>query len=321
MSKKLKILIIRYSSIGDILLTTPVIRCLKNQQKAEIHFITKKCYSQLLEENPYLSKLYFIETVNIDELKRNSYDYIIDLHNNLRSNIFSFKLSKKTIRYNKSNFKKMLLIIFGINLLDKKHVVERYMDTLKKINTKNDEIGLEYFLPNNYKTPISFKKEYIVWAIGASYFNKQLPIERIVEVSEKIKYPIILLGGKSDFQRANKIIELSNNKNIINYCHSNDFHDSAKLIKESKIVFTNDTGMMHVASAFKKPIISFWGCTKPFQGFSPYCNENSLELIVSSKSKKPCSKHGKFCKYNKKCINYITSNEIIKAYQKLIFKK
>ena len=321
MSKKLKILIIRYSSIGDIILATPVIRCLKNQQKAEIHFITKKCYSQLLEENPYLSKLYFIETVNIDELKRNSYDYIIDLHNNLRSNILSFKLSKKTIRYDKSNFKKMLLIIFGINLLDKKHVVERYMDTLKKINTKNDEIGLEYFLPNNYKTPISFKTEYIVWAIGASYFNKQLPIERIVEVSEKIKYPIILLGGKSDFQRANKIIELSKNKNIINYCQSNDFHDSAKLIKESKIVFTNDTGMMHVASAFKKPIISFWGCTKPFQGFSPYCNENSLELIISSKSKNPCSKHGKFCKYNKKCINYITSNEIIKAYQKLIFKK
>ena len=125
MSKSLKILVVRFSSIGDIVLTTPVLRILKNQLNAEVHYLTKKEYSSILKNNPNINKLYSIESSILElryPLQKEKYDYVIDLHNNLRSSLL-ISLGFKVKRYVKSNFKKFLFRNFGINLLKNKHVV------------------------------------------------------------------------------------------------------------------------------------------------------------------------------------------------------
>ncbi len=145
-----KILIIRFSSIGDIVLTTPLIRCVKKQLNCELHYLTKKQFSSILENNPYIDKLYtYSNNLNalIPELKSENYDYIIDLHNNIRSHLVKFRLFKAGSNVNKLNLKKWLLVRFKVNLLPKIHIVERYFNAAKKLKVTNDGQGLDYFIP------------------------------------------------------------------------------------------------------------------------------------------------------------------------------
>ena len=128
-SKPLKLLIVRFSSIGDIVLTSPVLRILKNQKQAIIHYLTKDEYSSLLVNNPYVDKLHLINQ-SVNELREQlideKYEYVIDLHNNLRSQTLRF-LNVPIKRYSKSNFQTFIYMYLGINLLNNEHVVARYM--------------------------------------------------------------------------------------------------------------------------------------------------------------------------------------------------
>jgi heptosyltransferase-2 len=105
-----KFLILRFSSIGDIVLTSPVVRCLKQQvENAEVHFATKKGFASVIEHNPFIDKkIYLEEDLNsfIGELKKEKYDYIIDLHNNLRTFLIKVKLGVKSFSFDKLNFEK-----------------------------------------------------------------------------------------------------------------------------------------------------------------------------------------------------------------------
>lgn len=319
----LKILLVRFSSIGDIVLTTPVVRCLKKQLNAELHYLTKTIYTSILSENIYLDKVYVIKD-HIDEimasLKKERYDYVIDLHNNLRSNILTFKLGVKTQRYFKSNFKKFLLTAFRINILGESNVIERYMRTVISLGVRDDNQGLDYFLPSNINLEgFDIRQRFISWSIGGSYLNKKLPINIILDICSKISEPIVLLGGEEDIGMGDKIIEEVSKKNIYNYCGKLSLSESAYMIENSKLLLTNDSGMMHIGAACNKPIISFWGCTKPSLGFAPYQNKNKSILILSNDSNIPCSKHGDRCRNKSKlCINNISSTEILEAYNKLI---
>ena len=122
-----KFLILRFSSIGDIVLTTPVIRCLKQQYPdAEVHYATKKSYQSLLENNPYVDKVFVLEkSLNylLKQLKSERYDYIIDLHNNLRTTILKLRLGVKSFSFDKLNFQKWILVKFKKNIIDRKSVV------------------------------------------------------------------------------------------------------------------------------------------------------------------------------------------------------
>ncbi|NTW26555.1 MAG: glycosyltransferase family 9 protein, partial [Lentimicrobium sp.] len=148
-----KILIIRFSSIGDIVLTTPVVRGLSCQYKdAEIHFLTKRRFSAIVESNPYINKVYTIDT-NVSEvmsqLRRESYHHIIDLHNNLRSYQVIIGLLRPFHRFRKLNFRKWLLVRFRLRVMPPVHIVDRYMKTVKKLGVVNDEQGLNFFIPEN----------------------------------------------------------------------------------------------------------------------------------------------------------------------------
>lgn len=296
-----KILIIRFSSIGDIVLTTPVIRCIKQQKpEIEIHFLTKSSFKNILENNPYLTKIHTIEKdvkEVIEQLQKENFDFVVDLHNNIRSMQTKKALGKPYSTFKKLNFKKWVLVNFKINNMPNAHVVDRYMDTISQLGVKNDNKGLDYFIPakdevNISSLPTSHQKEFIGFVIGAKHFTKQLPIEKIISICKKLNKPIILLGGKEDVSRA-EAIEKAVGENIYNACGKYNLNQSASLIKQANKIITHDTGLMHIAAAFKKEIISVWGNTVPSFGFTPYLSDPKSKIVeVKNLSCRPCSKIG-----------------------------
>jgi len=317
-----KILIIRFSSIGDLVLTTPIIRCVKQQaENAEVHYITKKQFAPVLENNPHIDKLHTIEK-SVSEvstiLRKENFDFVVDLHHNLRSAQVKSALRKPSQSFRKLNIEKWLMVNLRINKLPNLHIVDRYFETVKPLGVKNDGNGLDYFIPKNdevdLKTlPAEFQNGYIGFVIGAKFFTKQMPAEKIISICKKINLPVVLLGGKEDYEKGEKILS-SAGKNIFNACGKFNINQSASLVKQAKKIITHDTGLMHIASAFKKEIISVWGNTIPEFGMFPYLpNTNSKILEVPNLSCRPCSKlgHSTCPKGHFRCMKEINEAEII----------
>jgi len=257
-----KFLIVRFSSIGDIILTTPVVRCLKKQlPDCEIHYLTKSKYSQLLMHNPYIDKCITIEN-DIDEvittLKNENYELIIDLHRNLRTFRLKTKLKIPSVTFQKLNIHKWLKVRLKINILPKIHIVQRLMKSLRKLNINYDGAGLDLFagktaLPEFVKSFTNTFNEYYVFSIGGTYFTKRCPNEKIVEICKSIPLPVILIGGEEDSNNG-EIISAKLENTCINACGKTDILQSAQIIQKAKFTISNDTGMMHIAAAMKKPI-------------------------------------------------------------------
>lgn len=302
----MKILVIRFSSIGDIVLTTPVIRCLKNQiEDAEIHVLTKKKFANLYKTNPYINKVYEYDDSlkkNIEELKLENYDYIVDLQKNKRSVRVRKALNCPCSSFPKLNFKKFLLTAFKINMMPDIHIVDRYFKAVEKLGVNNDYQGLDFFISekNNYPTtelPVNFQNAYHAFVIGGTYKTKILPAVKIVEVIKRLNEPVILLGGPEDVERANEIISAVSDSEfqVLSLVGKINLEQSASVVKNAKSVLTNDTGLMHIAAAFHKNIVSVWGNTVPELGMYPYLPKESEKChIVECKDVRcrPCSKLG-----------------------------
>ena len=326
----MKILVIRFSSLGDIVLTTPVIRAIKHQlDEVELHFCTKKEYSFLLDSNPYVDSVHTLDgnlgTI-IKELRRENFDYVIDLHHNLRTFLVKRSLGAKSSSFPKLNIQKWLIVKLKINNLPNIHIVDRYMQAVETLGIKKDNQGLDYFIPDkdeveNDWLPESHRKEYVVYALGGKFTTKRLPVPRMIELCDKINKPVILLGGKEDqsigdeimaffeksesSQHFEEALKKLNKKTVVfNGCDKFNFNQSASIIKKSKAVFTHDTGMMHIAAAFQKKIFTIWGSTVPEFGMYPY--KTSFVILENKKLKcRPCSKLGfMHCpKGHFKCMN------------------
>lgn len=317
MSKKPKILVIRLSAIGDIVLTTPVIRALSQQLNAKIDFLTKQQYVTLLANNSYINNIFSLEE-NINVLQKFKYDYVVDLQNNLRSWKIRTQINARSFVFNKASLKRYLLIYFGVDLL-KNHVVDRYFEAVTKLNVVNDNHGLDFHVSQSAILDFDSSQNYLTWCVGGSHHPKKLSAKQITQVLSKLQVPVVLLGGANDLEIAQYIINNTDSKLVHNFCGKLSIQESAYLIKQSKLLLTNDTGMMHIASALKMPIISFWGCTKPSLGFTPYKAASSSIQIISKRSNRPCSKHGKNCKFGQNgCIEEIDTTEIYNAVLSLI---
>ena len=298
-----KILIIRFSSIGDIVLTSPIIRCVKQQiPDCELHFAVKKSFSSLVSSNPYINKVHLLDkddNLLIKQLKNENFDAIIDLHTNIRTLKIKFLLQKKSYSFPKLNFQKFLLTHFKINTLPKRHVVDRYFQAVKKIGVKNDFESLDFFIPKDIVLSeeilvfISSKKP-IAIAIGGNHYTKQIPTEMILELLEKNDNYFILLGGLEDLKKAS-IIQQNFPERIMVLCGKISIDQSALVMKNCDIVVTSDTGLMHIAAALNINIISVWGNTVPEFGMYPYMPQSPKKykiLEVNNLKCRPCSKIG-----------------------------
>ncbi len=341
----MKFLIIRFSSIGDIVLTTPVVRCLKQQvATAEVHYLTKQAYQPLIDSNPYLDKRYYLNN-NMDalmeELKQEDYDYIIDLHHNLRTARIKRALGKTALSFPKLNAQKWLYTTFKWNRMPDVHIVDRYMQTVNLFGVQNDGTGLDYFLPADQQIkdndiPVSHMAGYIGVVIGAAHNTKKYPLNKLRAFCSQLQHPVILLGGKEDADLGQKVAEADPGK-IYNSCGKFSLHESADLVRRARLIVTNDTGLMHIAAAFKKQIISLWGNTVPEFGMTPYYGSNFLAAMQKQSPGKarfdimevkglwcrPCSKIGyKRCPLGHfKCMEKIDPAAVVESVEERLYGK
>ena len=317
------ILIIRFSSIGDIVLTSPVLRCIKKKYPhCTLHFLSKEKFKDAFYANPFIDREWYWEgRETLKKLAREEFDLIIDLHKNLRTArikwYFKLKGNKfQWLSFNKINLLKWLAVwLKSSKVLPKKHLVHRYMDALKKVDIPFDNKGLDYFIEAKYRVDVAsaFPNlapfQYYVYAIGGQHNTKKFPFAQQVKLLNRIDKKVILLGGKEDMADGMALAKACSN--TINACGQFKLPQTASIIEQSRKVITHDTGLMHIAAAFLKPIISIWGNTIPEFGMYPFYpvnfNDYENQILQAKTYCRPCSKigftkcpHGHF-----KCMNGI----------------
>ncbi len=299
----MKILIIRFSSIGDIVLTSPVIRALKQQiPDSEIHYLTKSAFREIIDANQYVDNTHILSeniSQTIAELKSENFDLIIDLHKNLRSKRIISGLKARSITFDKLNLQKWLAVnLKWTSILPNKHIVDRYFDALTPLGIQNDGQGLDFYIPQSMRLNFELPSDFVAFSLAAQHDTKRFPIYKVAEV---IKYSsnkhFILLGGKRESDMG---IRLSSDyPNATNLCGKLTLLESALVISRAAKLITNDTGLMHIGAALKIPIASIWGNTIPEFGMYPYFGGNFPKLVrkstqfeVNGLSCRPCSKIG-----------------------------
>lgn len=300
-NKPTRILIIRFSSIGDIVLTSPVVRALKQQLDGEVQldFITKKSFANILESNPYIDNVITIEkhVSEVSEfLSEQAYDYVIDLHSNLRSRQVKRAVKALSFTVDKRNFAKWLYVLTKKEMLPIGHFTDRCLAAVSALGVENDGKGLDYFIPESQEVSVNqlpelFHKGFITYAIGGQMAGKILPTKKIIELCEKINRPIVLLGGKEDAARGFEI-SLATDKHVWNTCGKLTLHQSTSFVKQSECLITHDTGLMHIGAALKKRVISLWFATTPQLGFAPWQPGEGSIMLEADCKKRPTSKLG-----------------------------
>lgn len=296
----------------------------------EIHYATKEQFQTILSENPYIDKIHTLKEKLSDlirELKAENFDHIVDLHHNLRTLRIKRALNTPSTAFEKLNVEKWLMVNLKINKLPNVHIVDRYLETVAPLGIKPDKQGLDYFIPEKdiIETdwlPESHRKEYVVLAVGAGHGTKKLPFKRMVELCDRINKPVILLGDKEDAALGEQIekffmrnendpyeeglVKLNKKTLIYNACGKLNLNQAASIIKKASHVFTHDSGLMHIAAAFKRNVFSIWGNTIPAFGMYPY--KTKFTIFENNKiGCRPCSKIGydKCPKGHFKCMNNI----------------
>ncbi|MEE9373970.1 MAG: glycosyltransferase family 9 protein [Saprospiraceae bacterium] len=321
-----KALVIRFSSIGDIILTTPVIRCLAIQGAYEVHFLTQDRFANVLADNPYIAHIYTLDknlfTIS-KHIRGRKYNVVFDLHNNIRSYSIRFFLFKKVHQFDKLRIKRWMRTVVKKGIDFDRHVVMRFLDTLATLGIVDDGKGLDFLIKKEYECPIHIKKGAIHIALvpGAQHFTKTMP----PHISSTIvnKWPDVhfhIIGG--DVEQTSTAY-LNSFPNVTNHCGKLTLPQSASVLQQCKIVITTDTAMMHVAAALQKKIISVWGGTVPEFGFYPFFgNGGGKNIFIENNeiSCRPCSKSGRSsCPINHfDCMTQISTNAIHSAIKEFI---
>ena len=302
----MKLLIVRFSSIGDIVLTTPVLRCLKQQlPDCEIHYALKKEYASILDGNPYIHKLHLLDKnlpALVAELKKENFDHIIDLHANLRTLRMRMRMGGSWSRFRKLNVEKWLLVNFKIDRLPRVHIVQRYMEAVAHLGVSYDGLGLDFFIRPDDETaalaqlPVGLAGTYVCLVPGAKFATKSIPVEKAAEIVKRIPRPVVILGGPAEAEAAEQIVAQAGRMDVLHFCGKLKLPQSAALLKHAHSVISADTGLMHIAAAFHKKIVSVWGNTVPEFGMYPFlpdASENPPRLAeVKNLPCRPCSKIG-----------------------------
>jgi len=340
MSDLNKILIIRLSSIGDILLTTPFIRQIRKVfPESQIDFVIKNKYSDLLENNPHINNLIKFDNdtgvAGLKELRNtlieNEYSYIFDLHNNLRSNFLRQKLNCQNKYYIKKNkLVQFLLVKFKINRYPEiTPIAERYLNVGKPAGIKDDNQGLEIFWNKDSEVSVNkilnrngIKQNETFYAVapGAGFYTKRWPLEYYQTFAENIlakhKSKVVVLGDDNDKQQGKNLAKYNN---VIDLTGQLSLIQSAVVLSKSKALVSNDTGLMHMATAINTPVLAIFGSTVKEFGFYPY---RSKSIVVENRDLKcrPCSHIGRNnCpKEHFKCMKEIAPKIVGKNFEKLL---
>ncbi len=305
-----RILILRLSSIGDIILSSFFVRLVaKAFPDSQIDFVIKKDYGDLIRYNPNITRVYYVDPNKgynqlsklRKELVNNKYNLVFDLHNNLRTRFLLSGVANTNIwRIKKDKIKRALLVWFKINKYKKiKPIPIRYLEVGDEAGIKDDQKGLELFWDKtieenlNKKISLSLNDQYIALAPGAGHYTKKWPIENFMELVEIMtkerNEKIVIIGGPADSDDGN-VLEL--NEKVINLTGKLSLLESAIVIKSAKVLISNDSGLMHMAAAVQTPVLAIFGSTVEELGFFPF---RSKHCIIQNEGLKcrPCSHVGK----------------------------
>lgn len=299
-----KFLIIRFSSIGDIVLSSPIARSLKKAfPEAEVHFLTKSAYASLLAPNPYIDYIHAFDgnwKACLQELKKHRFSHILDLHRNLRSLRVKLALGRPSSTFNKQNINKFLLTKPLLRPLagDIAHVVERYGESLHPLGVYLDQEGLDFFLPEGKEVEaqqllqkhLHTSSPALAVVLGATHRTKRWIPAHLRDYLNDRGETAVLLGGPDIRAEADDIIQ-GLQIPFLDAVGKYDLFTSAALMKACQQVITHDTGLMHIAAAFRQPMITLWGNTVPEFGMTPYKTDFEVRE-VKGLACRPCSKIG-----------------------------
>jgi len=296
-----KVAILRFSSIGDIVLISPVIRALYKSGAYELHFVTKKSFAQVNLNNIYLTKQHLFDKDPkeiLPLLKEQDFYFVVDLHKNIRSKRLVRALGVKSATFPKLNIEKWLLVNFKMDRLPEHHIVDRYTEAIQSLEHERDYAGLDMFIGEDQKVDLASNdlqaNNYSVFVLGAAHFTKRIPSSILQTLIKRTQGKIVLVGGPAEQVQGEKLSAIDKDR-VVNFCGKTSLQQSAYLIQQSSQVLTADTGMMHIAAAFHKKILVLWGNTVPKFGMSPYYGHQpnrAIHFEVPDLSCRPCSKIG-----------------------------
>jgi heptosyltransferase-2 len=340
-----KILIVRFSSMGDIVLASPLIRVLRSQYPAaQIDFFTKEQYSDLVRYNPHLSSVITLKTDEKKELtdiatslRKTRYDVLLDLHYSLRSGYIRRYINPKRLSViDKHVVARFFLVNFKWNFYKGIiPVAKRYLETGKFLNIEDDGKGLEIFFPPNIETsalkivdPFLGESERAIGLCpAAKHATKIWQADKYVDLGCRIAseygVKILIFGGPGDVQYCEDIgLKINSNAGkevALNCAGKFSILETAAAIDRCALVVTNDSGIMHIASARGKKIIAIFGSTVEEFGFFP---DRKDSIIIENKNLgcRPCSHIGREqCpKGHFKCMTEIPVNDVLNAARTLL---
>ncbi len=315
-------LIIRLSSIGDIVLCTPVIRVIGKSDQNQVHVVTKSAFTGILEGNPYIHAIHDYETElnrSWTGLRDEKFDLVIDLHKNLRSKRLIKALGVPSMSFDKINLRKWLAVNYKRSVLPNKHLVDRYFEGISGLNLLNDGLGLDFF-PEDVPSDFSLPERYICLALGAAHATKVMPESLIKDLLSGLDVAVVLIGGPDDTSKGETLTQAFDH--VVNAAGKLTIRQSASVIEGSLLLMTPDTGMMHIGAALKKPIISIWGNTVPEFGMYPYYGDFDIKHYMAQVDLncRPCSKIGydECPKGHFNCMHEQDTPGILKAAKKIL---
>ena len=297
-----RFLVIRFSSIGDIVLTTAAIRTLKQQAGGYVTVLTKSKYANLFDDNPYIDEVIVYDNTLVSlwpRLLTGHFTHIVDLHNNLRSRLVCLMLFwVPALRVKKASRARNNLISKRTHQMPAKHVVDRHFDAIAKFGCKPDGEGLNFYIPKeaevDYRKIPMLQYPFTAVAIGGQHATKKLPAHKLEEMLRTIEGPVVLLGTEDDKaagQKAAGKLAIEGRWNIYNACGELTLHQSASVLQQATEVYSHDTGLMHIAAALGKMVHTIWGSTVPAFGMYPYHTDFTVQEVKRLPCR-PCHKHG-----------------------------
>lgn len=328
MKKSPKVLVIRLSAYGDIVLTTPVVRCLKKQLGAEIHYLVKERYAAAIAGNPYVHQVHLMAddqsvASRAAELQKVDFDLVVDLHHNLRSWVLKRRLAAPATSFPKLNIEKWLMVNFKIDRLPDVHIVDRYFETVRKLGVGYDGEGLDFMVAPEVLATARERlgrlglDDYLCLAIGAGLPTKCFETGQLIQLIGLLETRVVLLGGPGDKETGRKLEEQF--AHVTNLAGEISLIESAAVIESAMLLITPDTGLMHIAAALDTSMIAYWGNTIPEFGMTPFYREDSTARLrmfeKTGLSCRPCSKIGyaKCPKGHFRCIRQLDINAMAKT--------
>lgn len=322
------LLVIRLSSIGDIVLTTPVLRALRRAHpQAHIHYLTKARFADAIRHHPAIDTLHTYSgslRATLAALRPMPLDHIVDLHANWRSFVIRTELAVPATVFSKQNLRKLAMTALK-RPIAVPHVVDRYMAAALPLGATDDGLGLDFHYPaaldtwaaDTLRAHLGAARPYAL-CLSASYATKRWLPAYYAQYLRNTPQPCVLLGGPAEATLAASILDGYTGP-VFNAVGSTTLLESAALLRQCSHIITPDTGMMHIAAALQVPAVTLWGNTVPAFGMGPY---RAPHVIVEEPGLgcRPCSKlgHARCPRGHFACMTALTPERVQAATQQLL---